>query len=165
MKIKGLVILMLLAVSAVAQAGSLADGVRECSTIENDAARLTCFDGLMVEEGATVTQAPDAPEPVVDVAAAPTAADTIGAETLRRKDRAAEAEEEISVSTTLTRCTERSDGRYVFYFSNGQVWRQSKNDRVRFRDCNFDVTITKDFFGYKMQEDGEKRRIRIKRVK
>ena len=53
----------------------------------------------------------------------------------------------------------------VTFFSNGQVWKQSKNDRVHFRDCNFDVTITKDFFGYKMQQEGENRRIRIKRLK
>ena len=156
-------VLVLLAASTCVQAGGLDDRVRECSTIGDDAKRLACFDSLVVEKAAAAPEAPAAPRSPVEVAAVPVAPEDLGAETLRHKDRA--AEEEINVSATITSCTERADGRYVFYFSNGQVWRQSKDDRVHFRDCNFNVTITKDFFGYKMQQDGEKRRIRIKRLK
>lgn len=153
----------LLIVSTSAYADGLGDRVRECSAIENDTARLACFDGLDLTEAPPKPAAPVAP--VAEVAAVPAATESLGAETLRHKDRATGEEEDTGVSATVTRCTERSDGRYVFYFGNGQVWRQSKDDRVHFRDCNFDVTITKDFFGYKMQQDGEKRRIRIKRLK
>jgi hypothetical protein len=143
-------ILALLIIGTNAHADDLSDRVRECSTIGEDAARLACYDGLVTAEASAVP--PPAPA-------------SLGAETLRHKDRAVAAEEEIEVAATVTQCGESADGRYVFYFSNGQVWKQSKDDRVSFRDCNFDVTITKDFFGYKMQQEGESRRIRIKRLK
>ena len=178
MKTKILVLLILLTTTTVVQADDLSDRVSECGAIENDAARLTCFDGLVTSKAPVspkpsvapvVPVAPNPPaatETVADVASPPPAPESLGVETMRQKDRPTEAREEIKVSATVTRCSESVDkGRYFFYFSNGQVWKQSKNDRVHFGDCSFDVTITKDFFGYKMQEVGEKRRIRIKRVK
>lgn len=167
MKTKISAVLILLTAGTGALADELGDRVRECGAIENDAARLACYDGLVIAAASAAPVPPAAPvAPVVAEAASPPPAPaSLGAETLRHKDRAAKAEEEIGVSATVTRCGENADGRYVFYFSNGQVWKQSKNDRVHFRDCNFNVTITKDYFGYKMQQDGEKRRIRIKRLK
>ena len=143
------IILALLVAGTSAHADDLSDRVRECKTIGEDTARLACYDGLVRAE----------------VASPPPAPASLGAETMRQKDRTGEAAEKLEVSATVTRCSESADGRYVFYFSNGQVWKQSKNDRVHFGDCNFDVTITKDFFGYKMQQEGENRRIRIKRLK
>jgi hypothetical protein len=168
---KAFVILMFLVAGAATHADDFGDRIRDCAAIEDNTTRLACFDGLVMEAPAapvapTVPAAPAAPvTPVAEVSAPPPAPDSLGAERLRHKNRAVEAEEDVNVTATVTRCEERSDGRYVFYFDNGQVWRQSNNDRSYFRDCNFDVTITKDFFGYKMQQSGEKRRIRIKRMK
>ena len=172
-----LVMLALPLASFAAQAESLDDRLRACSKIESDAARLTCYDELTTARAAASPEPATAPEPVsgpepvrerepvTEVVGPPPAPESLGAETLRQKDRGAEDKDEVEYAATVTRCSKRPDGRYVFYFSNGQVWKQSKNDRVYFRDCNFDVTITKDFFGYKMQQEGEKRRIRIKRLK
>ena len=154
------IILALLVAGTNAHADNLSDRIRECKAIGEDAARLECYDGLVTAE---VSAAPAAP--VTEVASPPPAPASLGVETMRQKDRTGDAAEKVEVSATVTRCGENADGRYVFYFSNGQVWKQSKDDRVYFRDCNFDVTITKDFFGYKMQQAGENRRIRIKRLK
>jgi hypothetical protein len=165
------ILLILLTTTTVVQADDLGDRVSECGAIENDATRLACFDGLATSNASVspkpsvAPNPPAATEPVAEVASPPPAPENLGAETLRHKDRAAEDKEELEVSATVTRCSESVGGRHFFYFSNGQVWKQSKNDRVHFGDCKFDITITKDFFGYKMQEVGEKRRIRIKRVK
>jgi hypothetical protein len=160
------IILALLVAGANAHADNLSDRVRECRAIGDDAARLACYDGLLSAAVSTAPTAPTAPAAsVAEAASPPPAPASLGAETMRQKDRTGEAAEKIEVSATVTRCGENADGRYVFYFSNGQVWKQSKDDRVYFRDCNFDVTITKDFFGYKMQQEGENRRIRIKRLK
>ena len=166
------IILALLIAGTSAHADDLSDRLRECKAIGDDAARLACYDGLVRAEVSAAPAAPVAPvasvapaAPVAEAASPPPAPASLGAETMPQKDRTGEAAEKVEVSATVTRCGENADGRYVFYFSNGQVWKQSKNDRVYFRDCNFDVTITKDFFGYKMQQEGEKRRIRIKRVK
>jgi hypothetical protein len=169
---KKTIILALLVAGTNAHADNLSDRVRECKAIDEDAARLACYDGLVRAEVSAAPTAPAAPAasvapaaPVAEVASPPPAPASLGAETMRQKDRTGEAAEKVEVSATVTRCGENADGRYVFYFSNGQVWKQSKDDRVHFSDCNFDVTITKDFFGYKMQQEGEKRRIRIKRLK
>jgi len=37
--------------------------------------------------------------------------------------------------------------------------------KIRWKECAFDVTITKDFFGYKMIRVGETRKVRVGRVK
>jgi len=155
-------ILIMLTAGVCAQADGLDDRLLACSKIVDDPERLACFDSLVDGNDAVESPAPAASQPEAEVVAVPAATDDLGAETLRNRER---VEEEINVTATVTSCSERSDGRYVFHFDNGQVWRQSKNERLHFRDCNFNVTITKDFFGYKMQRDGEKRRIRIKRVK
>ena len=60
-------------------------------------------------------------------------------------------------------CRLGNDGRWVFHFDGGQVWRQSSNAQYRFEECDFDVTITKDFFGYKMKMEG-RGSIRVRRV-
>ena len=63
----------------------------------------------------------------------------------------------------ITSCRESHDGRLFFFFDNGQVWQQVKFDKLRFKNCNFNVTVLKDAFGYKMQIDGQEKRIRISR--
>ena len=78
--------------------------------------------------------------------------------------RGAERREEI-ITGTVIGCRTDARGDTYFEFDNGQVWKEKTDSRVGFEDCNFDVTITKDFFGYKMQIVGEKRRIRISRHK
>lgn len=59
-------------------------------------------------------------------------------------------------------CGQMSDNRWYFVFDSGQMWKQSSDGTYRFRECDFDVTITKDFFGYKMKIDGGKT-LRVKR--
>jgi len=56
----------------------------------------------------------------------------------------------------------RSIVHFDCYFDNEQLWKQSGAGRYRFSECDFDVTITKDFFGYKMKIDGGKT-LRVKR--
>ena len=51
-------------------------------------------------------------------------------------------------------CGQMSDNRWYFVFDRGQMWKQSSDWIHRFKECDFDVTITKDFFGYKMKIDG-----------
>lgn len=89
--------------------------------------------------------------------------DDLGSETLPRGSR--DEAEELEVRATVSRCEKDYRNKYRFYFDNGQVWKQTSDTRLNFRECNFDVTITKDFFGYKMKVDGDKRKIRISRVK
>lgn len=59
-------------------------------------------------------------------------------------------------------CGQMLDDRWYFVFEGGQVWKQSSNGTYRFRECDFDATITKDFFSYKMKIDGGKT-LRVRR--
>jgi len=58
-----------------------------------------------------------------------------------------------------------SKKKYAFYLEGGQVWKQVGDKRLYFKDCDFNVTISKDFFGYKMQREGEKSRFRVSRLR
>ena len=118
--------------------------LQRCGAIEDAESRLECYDEL-------AKQSP--PEETPPAA--------------KEAEKGAEKEDQGAETFTaeVTRCEEAHDGKYFFFFDNGQVWKQVKTDRERYRDCSFTVTVTRDWFGYKMQRDGEQRRIRISRVK
>ena len=65
----------------------------------------------------------------------------------------------------VVECKKDSANKYYFYFDNGQVWKQRANARIPPGKCDFNVTITEDTFGYKMQIEGETKKIRIGRVR
>jgi pyruvate/2-oxoglutarate dehydrogenase complex dihydrolipoamide acyltransferase (E2) component len=108
------------------------------------------------------TEAP-APKPIakeVPAAAPAPLDDEIGKESLGRDEK-----DELIVHGTVVRCAKDATKKYLFYFDNGQVWKQKDNTNIRWKECAFDVTITKDFFGYRMTPVGETRRVRIARLK
>lgn len=123
-----------------------------------------------------VEPAPDAAADVVEAVSEPATAsgtavaatpneqqlESLGAEQLGRQER---EKDEVEVQVRVVRCRKDDFDQYLFYLENGQVWKQKSDRRLFYDDCDFDVTITKDFFGYKMLPDGEKRRIRISRVR
>mgnify|MGYP001822653797 CR=1 FL=1 len=166
---------------------------QDCPSIEDDSARLACYDGLALPpkpveppppakpveapaptktaEPEKVPQAaPPAAVPAEEKApaiAAPAAAeapaplgDEIGKESLGREEK-----DELIVHGTVVRCAKDATKKYLFYFDNGQVWKQKDNTNIRWKECAFDVTITKDLFGYRMTPVGETRRVRIARLK
>jgi hypothetical protein len=139
--------------SAVADESAL----HRCGAIEDATSRLECYDE--VAKRASAPQQPvEAPKQPVESAPVKDKP-----ETAKKVDE--EGERDETFAATVTRCEEAYDGKYFFFFDNGQVWKQVKADRERYRDCDFNVTVTRDWFGYKMQRDGKKRRIRISRVK
>jgi hypothetical protein len=92
--------------------------------------------------------------------AAPPLDDEIGRERLGPIDGI-----QLVVRGQVVSCSKNPYGKYLFTFASGQVWQQKDNKRVPWRECNFDVTIRKDVFGYVMQRPGEKKTIRIARMK
>lgn len=166
-----------------------------CSRIDDSSARLTCYDAFTGREspvapkssGAPIpTSAPkpsgapnpsSAPKPssAANPPTAPPPADTpsesqpekslddIDAET--RPGAYSKKVEELTVRGTVTQCGKDAYKKYLFYFENGQVWKQVGSKRLYFKECSFGVTITQDIFGYKMQPDGKKGQIRISRIK
>lgn len=133
--------------------------LQACSAIDDASARLACYDEAV---GRPAPAANTKATPAQETAAEKTL-DDLGAETLPGASRA--DDEELAVRARVTGCKKDARNKYMFFFENGQVWRQSSDKRVYFKDCNFEVTISKDFFGYRMLRDGDKGRVRIARVK
>jgi len=131
------------------------DELQRCRSIEDAPARLACYDKDNEEQvPEQLSQpAPAEPPPAKSL-------DDLGSETLGRDDA-----EKLEVRAVLTECTKNAQDRYYFHFENGQVWKQKSGKRPNIKDCEFGVTITKDFLGYKMKRDGKKGAIRISRVK
>ena len=171
--------LVLLAfMSAPLAADSEVDAVLECKSMQDNTARLACYDALNSPSlpEATIPAEHAAPAaPAVPVEAEPAAprpaaaqqpgerapealSDDIGRERLGPRKG-----EELLVRGRIISCRESLTSKYLFYFANGQVWRQTDNSRIRWKECDFEVTISKDFFDYKMVRDGEKKKVRIAR--
>lgn len=71
---------------------------------------------------------------------------------------------EKPIKGVLRECRKSYSGAYLFYFEDGQIWKQVDTRRKRFKNCDWPVTIVKDGFGYKMLLDAETY-IRVKRLK
>lgn len=135
-------------------------------------ARLTCYDNLG-EQVLASDQAAGNPAPKTEVQAepakqpavastTPSLPETIGGGAFEEPKK----KETISSSQGLiTSCKKGPDKKWYFYFDNGQVWKQTNSDRHYFKTCEFVATITRDTFGYKMQIEGKKRKIRVSRKK
>lgn len=71
---------------------------------------------------------------------------------------------EKPVTGVLTDCRKSYSGAYLFYFENGQIWKQVDSRRKRFKNCDRSVTIVRDSFGYKMLIDSDDY-VRVRRLK
>ena len=155
--------------------------LRACRAIDDDVLRLVCYDMLgkvQSQVPASVdtmdppptpatpkpVEAPPVAEPVADQVPtqepeyAPLTGD-VGAWSVRNAN-----EGKRPIRAAVTRCSQNARGAYYFHFENDQIWKYKGSRRLRYKECSFDVTITRDAFGYKMQVDGEERRLRISRI-
>ncbi len=167
--------------AALIPAASLAapteEALQACRAIEDNAERLACYDAAYADDVApaeappvvappaaeTATTSPPRTETPPPAAATPTPVpldDEVGRENIESG-----GDEDVVIHGHVVRCEVNKRGRYHFYFDNGQIWRQKDNTRIPWKECDFDVAIRKDFFGYKMQPVGMDRKVRISRMK
>ena len=137
------------------------DELAQCAAIDDATARLDCYDALSGRAGASEEIPVASPKAASIPAAGPP--EDFGSERMKKSDE--EDDEEIEVVARVTRCEKDSRKKFFFYLEGGQVWKQVSDKKLFFRDCDFDVTISRDFFGYKMQRVGEKSRFRVSRVR
>lgn len=140
----------LMAASSVAADDDTA--LARCVSIDDAGQRLACYD----EIAGRVTSANESAAPPAPIS------EDYGAEQLSRDNPDRKVEKPVLVK--VTSCRRDGHRRYYFYLENGQVWRQNDDDRLRFKECNFNATIVRDGFGYKLQVEGQKQRTRVKRV-
>jgi len=175
---------LVLAFSGVVHPAELDEELAACASMPNRDARLACFDGVSenlrkqqaaaaepagevdlqplpeeIPEAAT-GDVPMPPEATAEAATndVPMPDDLGGAEFADK-----EALKKMRFRGLVTSCKEGQTNDWYFFFENGQVWKEVTSRVLRFKDCHFSVTITKDGFGYKMLIDGQKRNIRISR--
>lgn len=138
-----------------------ASAVQRCGAIEDAGSRLKCYDEI-----AKQTTAPQRTIDKEEQNDKDSRQEELPEKPSPGKEKSGEEDPDTeSFTTTVTRCEKSYDGKYLFFFENGQTWKQVKTDRERYQNCNFTVTVTRDWFGYKMQRDDNDRRIRISRVK
>lgn len=154
-----------------------------CQAIAGESDRLTCYDGL-AESLMPVAPAAPAPAPLAEAAPAaaaiaeavpdPTpepapapAPQTLTDEVAKQEIKGADVERP-EYTAKVTRCEELKQQRRMFFvMENGQVWRQSNAGRLKFKakDCQFDVMLKKDMFGWILHVPSENERVRVKRVR
>ena len=156
----GLIISILGAIALTASAevhAQESSDMARCAELENADARLACYDEVTGQSNSSPPN-PEAaekePNPLTE---------EVGQDQLASTDR--RDQEPEAFAGRVTDCRQNADSRWYFYFANGQVWKESNSGRQRFKDCDFSVTITKDAFGYKMQIDGDGKKIRIGRIR
>ena len=135
--------------------------ISRCSSIDDHSERLACYDDLARREQSPL-DVDDAPAPAAP-AAAPLPREP-GPE-VASQGRAPEEGKDEAVAARVVRCTQDAFKKYNFYLDGGQIWKQVSDKKLRFKACDFNVTISKDYFGYKMQIEGETGRFRVKRVR
>lgn len=147
-------IALLLPAATFADSNIAAD-LATCAALQDTSERLQCYDEMSRRYAVTTDESGNAARPP----------DTLGAEQLAgRKDKRDEAASQ-HVFVRAIRCEKGPRDKYYFYLEGGQVWKQVSDKRLSYKDCDFNVTISKDFFGYKMQVEGEKAKTRISRIR
>ena len=156
---KVVILLGTIALIAAAELHAQESGdVAHCADIDNADARLACYDEVARQSAPAEepTGAAKGSEPLP-------LTQEVGAEQLDAKIRPEQERERFQ--GRVVECKQDASKKWYFYFDNGQVWKQRANARLTNRDCDFAATITKDSFGYRMQIEGETKKIRVGRIR
>lgn len=130
--------------------------ITNCARTEDRDARIACYEALGQR---VLGQEAKAAEIVEDAEANAEEAAVSG----DRIDE--ESPENQLIQGHVRSCQQAQDRRWFFIFDDGQVWKQSGGRDRRFKNCDFDVVIKKDVFGYKMAIAGDDQTVRVRRQK
>jgi len=133
------------------------DELKSCARTENTDERYACYDALGKRVLDEETERSE-PAPVATAVAAEAAAEKPAVESSR-------VETNKPIYGHVRSCQEASDRRWFFILDSGEVWKQSGGQIRRFKDCDFDVVIRRDLFGYKMTIEGDDKTFRVRRHK
>ena len=151
-------------VSAQAES-SLEAKLAACATETNDAQRLACFDAMAADTAGS-TKINEEPMATADAAEQESEEleslpDSIGGGAFAE----AAGIKAKSYAGRVTSCKKSADRRWFYIFENGQVWKQVDRRKRRHKDCDFEVTLTEDSFGYVMRIAGQDSKIRVDRIR
>jgi len=169
-------------VPQLAFATDLKARVLECATTEDGIKRFSCYEDIGIEllklEGNQVGEVEDdepkssSKETVLveqkvrdNVDAQSSMPSELGGRQFDKRIDGSKKSSRVLAKARITSCKKAIDGKWFFIFENGQVWKQVGSSRRNYRKCDFLTTIKKDGIGFKMEIEGEKRSLRIKRYR
>ncbi len=138
--------------TAVAQ-DDLATRLATCQAVTVESNRLACYDELAAS---------------IESDAGPAAAPVALSDDVAKAESKHSKVDQPEYAAVVTRCEEaKQERRLYFFMENGQVWKQSNAGRLRLKDkeCQFEVTIRKDTFGWILRIPSEDRKLRVRRVR
>ncbi len=145
--------------SGIAQSVDPVEELKACAKMTDRNARFACFDNL----GERVLREASADEkPTREKMAQPEAVTGTATNAQPLPDDLGNSTG-IKYSELITSCKKGPSGAWYFIFDNGQVWKEVNKRNRRFKECNFNATITKDGFGYKMHIHEVDKYLRVKR--
>ncbi len=136
----------------------------KCHAIENSNLRLECYDAL-----AEITRKRESKDS--NFSSPPNQALTKNS-TNEKFGFASKLNEEnkkavkISIKAKVVKVSELKRNLKIFYFDNGQIWKQSKADYISIpKNKEFDVIISKGAIGdYRLRVNGKGKMTRVKRI-
>ena len=143
----------------VAQSVDTVEELKVCAKMTDQDARFACFDNLGER---VLREEPADKKPTQEKMAQPEAV-TATATNVQPLPDDFGSSKSIQYGGLITSCKKGHYGNWYFIFDNGQVWKEVNKRNLRFKECNFNATITRDAFGYKMQIDGIEKTIRVRR--
>lgn len=69
------------------------------------------------------------------------------------------------ITGMLMSCKKNSEGKYLFYLENGQIWKQVSSQKKKFGKCSGSITIGRDLLGHKMVRNDDGSSIRVRRLR
>lgn len=139
--------------SALADDTELLDELRRCSHLDGREVRDQCLNKLAIKvlrEDRVLAEAAEIGESGSDTA-----------------DRVA-VDNKVSknvITGVLLSCKKNSEGKYLFYLENGQIWKQVSTEKKRFGKCDGSITIGRDLLGHKMVRNDDGSSIRVRRLR
>ena len=150
--------------AVIAQSADVVEELKACARMIDRDARFACFDRLgqrvLAEE--SVDKEPAQEDSAQPEGTATAIATATNAQPLPDDSGVSESKT-VDYSGRITSCKQGHHGDWYFYLEDGQVWKEARRRNRRFKECDFDVTITKDRFGYKMRIDALDKTVRVRR--
>jgi len=144
--------------------------LKACARMTDRDARFACLDNLgervLQEESANKKPTPEEvaqPEALTTATATNVQPlpDDLGVSTFGDDQES----KSIKYSGKIRSCKKGQYGDWYFFLENGQIWKEVNKRNRRFKECDFNVTIAKDVFGYKMRIDALEMSVRVRRHK
>lgn len=151
-----------------AKAEVLNDELVSCSQVNNNQARLTCFDAFVAKnkESSNESLSLEAQPVNSKITQSPSAQDIEGfAKEQLKKTKQERAKEVKSITLTISALSKTAYGKWKINFVNGQKWQQKDNTKLNLKKGQR-VVLTKGVLNaVYLQKENTNKRIAVKRLK